>query len=85
MVLGQVGLVCLAVQRRVPQAQVFSRHQDRPLPLVLEHQQDLERLVSLNKCCDINLNVHIVVEFFFGLKVFKPVKFSFSFVSDSLP
>ena len=46
--LDQVVPACLATKQKVPQAQVSSRLQGRLPLLAVEHQQDLEQLVSFS-------------------------------------
>jgi len=46
--LDQLVPACLAAKQKVPQGQVSFRLQGRLLLLALEHQQDLEQLVSLS-------------------------------------
>ena len=46
--LDQVVLACLATKQKVPQAQVYSRLQGSLPLLAVEHQRDLEQLVSLS-------------------------------------
>ena len=46
--LDQLVPACLAAKRKVPQGQVSSRLQGRLPLLAVEHQRDLEQLVSLS-------------------------------------